>query len=247
VRRVLVQIPTYPSPILLVVPEFEKLPPVKGLDASVLEWKPLPEKTEKPRQEKAEISHELLTYLGVIANYPFENETSHDDRMTNWSRAIGSRVRTKLKEMGLLEEHGINLYEPGRKIKIALPTDAGYALLDKYKIAYKVPQGNGGIPHRYWQHVVAEKLRKDGWEAEVEQCLWSKRVDVGAIRKGVKVAHEILMERIEKELSNLEKDLEDGWNLVVFCVDYEETRERLAKLIPETEDRVEVWLLKEFL
>ncbi len=42
------------------------------------------------------------------------------------------------------------------------------------------------------------------------------------------------------------KDLEDGWDEVVLCVDYHETREALLALIPDTEDRVVIVLLKDF-
>ena len=42
------------------------------------------------------------------------------------------------------------------------------------------------------------------------------------------------------------KDLEDGWGQVVLCVDYEETKEVLLELIPDTEDRVVIALLKGF-
>ena len=34
------------------------------------------------------------------------------------------------------------------------------------------------------------------------------------------------------------KDLEDGWNHAVICLDYEETKEALLALIPDTEDRL---------
>ncbi len=50
----------------------------------------------------------------------------------------------------------------------------------------------------------------------------------------------------KKELSNMVKDLEDGWDQVVFCVDYDETKEALLALIPDTEDRVVIVLLKAF-
>ncbi len=42
------------------------------------------------------------------------------------------------------------------------------------------------------------------------------------------------------------KDLEDGWDHVVFCIDYEETQKALLALIPDTEDRVVIVLLKDF-
>lgn len=42
------------------------------------------------------------------------------------------------------------------------------------------------------------------------------------------------------------KDLEDGWDQAVFSVDYDETKETLLALIPDTEDRFVIVLLKDF-
>jgi hypothetical protein len=213
------------------------------------DWVPLqkqePEQNKKP--EESTIPYELLRYLAVIGDNPLLKETEYDSRIEKkHSRAKGTRLRAKLKEIGLIDEHEINLYKPGKQIKIVLPTDAGYELLDKHNIQYKTPQGNGGILHRFWQNYISKKLEKDGWKTRIEQMLKNKRVDVGASRGNERVAYEVLMEGVEKELINLKKDLEDGWGLVVFCVDYEETKVKLSSLIPELEDRVEIRLLKEF-
>jgi hypothetical protein len=245
-RRIVVQVPTLPEPLLLLVPHVV-VPPHDTRPAGLQEfaWMPLPEE-EEPKQKKDDaIPYELLQYLAVIANHPFLKETDYDDQLAK-PRARGTRLRAKLKDLGLVEEHEINQYKPGRHIKVILPTDGGYDLLDRHRIGYNVPQGNGGIAHKYWQHVVARKLQKEGWKVRIEQTLRGKHVDVGAIKGDERVAYEILMEGLEKELTNLKKDLEDGWGSVIFCVDYEETREHLARVIPEIEDRVEIRLLKEF-
>ena len=42
------------------------------------------------------------------------------------------------------------------------------------------------------------------------------------------------------------KDLEDGWDQAVFCVDYDETKESLLALDLTSEDRVVIVLLKDF-
>lgn len=133
-------------------------------------------------------------------------------------------------------------------IKIPMPSKAGYELLDRYRVSYKVPQGNGSIAHRYWQHVISMKLQKEGWACEIELALQEKRVDVGAARGQEKVAYEVVMEgTLQKEVSNFEKDIKDGWDKVVFCVDSLATRERLAILLPQGDKRVEFRLLREFI
>jgi len=155
-------------------------------------------------------------------------------------------VRKVLLEAGLIEEHRINLYLPGKHIKIAKPTAAGYELLDRKKIAYQTPQGNGSVAHQWWQDRLSKKLAKDGWKTEIEQSLGSKRVDVGAVNDlGMKVAYEILVEGLQKEVNNL-RDLEDGWHQVVYCVDSDETRQELKALLPKGMQNVEIRLLKEF-
>jgi len=249
-RRIVVQIPTFPKPLLLLVPNIEVPEPAANPTVHEgFDWVPLqehePEQVKKP--EESTIPYELLRYLAVIGGNPLLKETEYDSKIEkNHSRAKGTRLRAKLKELGLIEEQEINLYKPGKQIKIVLPTDAGYELLDKHNIQYTTPKGNGGIIHRFWQNFISKKLEKDGWKTRIEQTLKNKRVDVGAIKGNEKVAFEVLMEGIEKELINLEKDLEDDWDLVVFCVDCEETREKLSGLILDVEDRVKIRLLKEF-
>lgn len=171
--------------------------------------------------------------------------------MKNWSTSKGTRIRKNLLAAGLLEEYEINLYKPGKQIKIALPTKTGYELLDRRTISYKTLPGDGSIPHRFWQHIIAEKLRREGGRTEIEQSLGTKRVDGGAVKEGLmtqRVVYEVVRNgTLQKEISNMEKDLADGWDPIVFCVNYEETRERLAALLSESEDRVEIRLLQEFL
>ena len=48
------------------------------------------------------------------------------------------------------------------------------------------------------------------------------------------MAFEVVMERLDKEFSNLEKDLAEGWDRIVFCVDSQETATKLARTIPQS-------------
>jgi hypothetical protein len=86
--------------------------------------------------------------------------------------------------------------------------------------------------HIFYQNIIARRLTKQGWTAEIEMSLKEKRVDVGAIRGTVQHAYEVVNEGLEKELANL-RDLEDGWQKIVFCVGAKEIQEQLTTLIVE--------------
>lgn len=259
-RKVLVQLATYPRPFLMTLPNWHKPTEPTFYRPPDLPWTPLPEEKlgERKERNRDKITHEMDRYLGIIANNPFLMETEYDEiirkKFGAHSRRKGTRIRQDLKDAGLLEEHPINLYRPGKQIKIAMPTKAGYEYLDRRGITYKIPRGNGGIEHKFWQHTVAKWLEKRGWTAEIEGSLKAKQVDVAAVKNhGLiteETAYEVVWEDLQKEVSNLEKDLADGWGRVIFCIDTEETRERLAKVlaesVPESDDRVEIKLFREF-
>ena len=57
-----------------------------------------------------------------------------------------------------------------------------------------------------------------GFPVEIEQWLNGKSVDVGVIWEEKKVAVEVALENMEKEISNFVKDLETGWDKVIFAV-----------------------------
>lgn len=256
-RRVVVQLRHYPHPFLMKIPNFtkpealseEELRRRRQETLSRMQWSPIPERPERrdKNRDRDLITHEMETYLGVIANSWWLSATQHDRLMKDWSDSKGTRVRALLTEAGLLEEHPVNQFKPGRKIKILLPTRAGYELLDRRRIGYRTPPGNGSIAHRWWQDRIAKVLRKGGWKTEIEQSLGTKRVDVGAVNDlGMKVAYEVLVEGLQKEALNWEKDLADGWHDVVYCVDSEETRQKLAALLPDGLPSVSIRLLSEF-
>lgn len=94
-------------------------------------------------------------------------------------------------------------------------------------------------------------MRRSGDLGGIEYERNGKRVDVAVIRPHEKIAYEVVMTGpLDKEVSNLRKDLAAGFDQVVFAVESEEIRERLVNLIArevaESEDRVEVQLLRQF-
>lgn len=79
--------------------------------------------------------------------------------------------------------------------------------------------------------MISAKLRKQGWTTRIESSLGEKRVDIGASRGPVMHAYEVVNEGLEKELSNLTQDLEDGWERVIFCVGNEQIKMSLLERI----------------
>lgn len=255
-RRVVVQLPDYPRPFLMALSAWEKPAKLTFYTPPDFAWTPLPE--PKPKEQKKrdpnEVTREMEKYLEICACNQWYTETQHDREM-NFPQAKGNRIRQELKDAGLLEEHQVRTGRRGGTIKIAIPSNAGYEYLDRRKIGYTPLRGNGSIQHKFWQHKIAEWLRKKGWRAEIEMNLGNKQVDVGCVMPGLierRVAYEVVWDDdLDKEVSNLVKNLEDSWEHVVFCVLDDETSralvQKLGESVSESDDRFEVRLLKEFL
>ncbi|MBI4479133.1 MAG: hypothetical protein HY651_03835 [Acidobacteria bacterium] len=280
-RRAVIQSPVYPRPILMNIPEIEFPPPLteeekqsRRTDTEDLlegEWipcsapPPKPEQKKKPQNQRQprERTREQENYLNVCACNPWRPVTQHDSEM-EIPRSRGSRIRQELKDAGLLGEHDILTGKRGGKSKLAIPTQAGYEYLDRKKISYPPLRGNGSGQHKFWQHKIAEFLRKNGWGAEIEMVLNSgdgKQVDVGAVRtrnfmgedRQEFVAYEVVWDDdLGKEISILQKDAAEGWNEIYFCVLNDEIRGKLNEKISHVfsdacNARVSFRFLKEFL
>jgi Cdc6-like AAA superfamily ATPase len=259
-RRAVVQLHGYPYPFLMKVPHYQMPRPLteeelqarcRGAVAS-MEWEPNPEKkmpTPRPQQENF-LEHKELQILGVIACHHFLSQKEYAGNL-GMAESTFSKWAQKLKQAGFLEEYPINLYNQGAPIKILFPSKLGYNYLDTIKVAYVPIPGNGSIPHRFWQHRIWQKVRKKGDLGGIEYELNGKRADVAVIRPEEKIAYEVVMTGpLEKEISNLRKDLEAGFGRVVFCVEGEEVGERLTGLISRTAAEcagcADTALLKEF-
>lgn len=74
-------------------------------------------------------------------------------------------------------------------------------------------------------------VARQGFPARIEETLGEKRVDVGVCWAEKRCAVEVVIEGLDKELANLRKDLEEGWDQVVFCAEQEDTLDRLKRMI----------------
>jgi len=163
-------------------------------------------------------------------------------------------MRRQLAAEGLLRLHQISTGLRGGQPTLAELTGEGCKLLERLEVRYEHPLGRGTFEHKYWQHVVHCWAVAQGYPSQIEQEVAGKAVDVGVIWDEKRVAVEIVVEGVEKELSNLSKDLERGWDQVVFCAVQQGMLDRLRDLVLDRfgdgllrRDKVRFRRLSEFL
>ncbi|MBN2269778.1 MAG: hypothetical protein JXN61_04135, partial [Sedimentisphaerales bacterium] len=142
------------------------------------------------------------------------------DELSSHSQYKANLIRQQLIEAGpgLIRIHRIKTGKKGGPLSVIEITQAGYSLLSKLAVDCKQPVGHGGIEHLFWQHTIYRWAIAKGYPAKIEQWLSNKSVDIGVEWAEKKVAVEVALDNMEKEISNLIKDLEAGWDQVVFAV-----------------------------
>jgi hypothetical protein len=93
----------------------------------------------------------------------------------------------------------------------------------------------GGAEHEYWKHKIAELLKSQGYEVEMEKAVGDGgAVDIVAIRDGRKVAVEIETGKSDA-LANIEKDLKAGFDAVVSVAINEAVAERVKAIVQKSD------------
>lgn len=199
------------------------------------------------------ISKPLLDYM-VICAEDWALSVTARDRKHDISPGLGNRHRKRLAEEGMLRLHRVLTGRRGGQMQVTEVTEEGYRLLDQFGVHVGRPPGRGGFEHRLWQYIVHSWAVRQGYPSQIEQEIAGKPVDVGVTWEEKRVAVEIVFEGLEKELSNLAKDLERGWDQVVFCTVQQETLDRLKDTVMEefgeeliSQDKVRFRRLHEFL
>jgi len=203
-------------------------PPVKRPSAHGL-WESA-EAKETPIARDHVISKEKLDYLTWCEQEPFLPVTVRDKKH-GISAGKGNACRQELASEGLMRLHRINTGRRGGQIQLTKVTEEGYKLLGRYEVKVERPPGKGGFEHRFWQHKVREWAVGQGYPATIELEVMGKAVDVGVVWDEERVAVEVVIEGIEKELKNVGKDLESSWDRVVLCAVKQETLTQLREKV----------------
>ena len=177
------------------------------------------------------LSKEEIDYIEEIAKAPFLSVTERDERI-RISKGKGFKIRQSLEAEGLIKTHRVKTGRRGGPLAVLELTDRAYALLDDLEVRYERPRGHGSYCHKFWQHRILMFAQARGWPARIEDSrTGGKAVDVSVEWEERHTAVEVLVEGVDKEISNLVQDLDEGYDQVIFCVVDDKTRERLKQQI----------------
>ncbi|MBI4447168.1 MAG: ATP-binding protein [Acidobacteria bacterium] len=257
-RRAVVQLHDYPYAVLVNVPVIEK---PRAVSVQELQERmqaaaaTMPVDTREPSSAKqsappARLDDKYEQLLGAVCADPLASFQEHATTM-KIAKATFSSYADYLKENGFLHEHSVWTGRSGGQEKILLLTDKGKDYLRDKGIKKFPSVGIGSVDHQYWQRKVWRKVRTDGCLGGVEYMFNGKSTDVGLILPNKKVAYEIVWDpNIDKEVSNLQKDLAAGFDEIIFCVRDEVMRQKLEieffKTLPDWKSRASIVLLESF-
>jgi len=183
------------------------------------------------RPDRHRLSKEEIDYLVAIASRPFLPVTERDEHL-RISKGRGFKMRQNLEAEGLIRTHRLATGRRGGPLAVLELTDRAYALLDDLEVRYERPRGHGSYCHKFWQHRILAFARARGWPARIEDSrTGGKSVDVSVKWEERHTAVEVVIEGIEKEIGNLARDLDAGYDRVIFCAADDKTLVRLKKLI----------------
>ena len=183
---------------------------------------------QKPTGEQAEtlfgfykLTKACLDYLEFLAKdahlFLPVTELNELDSISNYK---ADKIRQQLIDTGpgLIRIHRITGGKMGRPASIVEITEAGYHLLAKLGIKCELPIGHGAIEHKFFQYTIYRWAITQGFPAKIEQWRNGKAVDVGVEWDETKVAVEIALGNMDRELENFVRDLEAGWDKIIFTV-----------------------------
>lgn len=96
--------------------------------------------------------------------------------------------------------------------------------------------GKGDFQHKLYQHLIAHKLTKDGWNAKIEGKMKGSQKSIDVLANSKKkgyVAYEITL-HAKNIISNIIKDLDSGVSEVVIVVRDNEIKEAVNNTVDKT-------------
>lgn len=200
-------------------------------------------------------SRDALEWLYDLAQHPFR-QTTVRDRLLGLSGYRAVKAREELEARGLVRRHVVQIGKT--RFVLEEVTEQGYEFLARMQVNLRRPPGKGGYIHKFWQHKVAAWLQREyeGARVKIEDAESGKSVDVSCVmqtKEGRKaIAYEIFITGEEKEVANIRKDLESGFDEVVICLGQAERMERMGERVrrelgEEVAKKVKIAFLSQFL
>ena len=147
---------------------------------------------------------------------------------------MGDKLKTSLKDKGLVREVLTHLGSGSRVAKFLLLTPSGFSAMGE---DFSKGSGKGGLLHRYWQSVIQFYAKGKGYHANIEEMIpgGQEAVDVGLEQDGKRIAVEVsITTGVKHEINNTSKCLEAGYGQIVALFLDESKMADFQSLIKET-------------
>ncbi len=156
-----------------------------------------------------------LAMLADIVNHPFDGVVRRIHRI-QVSRRKGSAALKALEERGVITAAAI--FTGTSLIKLFDLTKDGRAVCHANNIGPLPDMTHGGIEHRYWVTVTAEKLRSEGWTVKTEYQVSNELiVDIHAEKDNKAMA--VLVETGKSDIpKNVKKTIAAGYEVHVVPI-----------------------------
>ncbi|NUC74787.1 DUF87 domain-containing protein [Haloterrigena sp. SYSU A558-1] len=178
--------------------------------------------------------------LHDVADQPYTNLSDRYSRLFA-SRYKGNKAKKALLARGLVQERDVEK-KFGRPMLLELTEDGRRRLADDGVAVQRT--GRGGIVHRYWQQLLKDRFNEAGYTAVREQDDADVAVELGDSR----IAVEVAMEAVPRELEHVERRLQDGFDSVWIGCRNTAVKADLEEMLVETDlptDCVHIRLLQE--
>jgi hypothetical protein len=167
----------------------------------------------RPLQAQTNIPPNSASLLYFLSKEPFTKVSAMTNAPGFKSPAEVGKALDWLEKSGFVNRERLRVSKRGRKSVFAVLTTKAFSYLK-----LKGLRGKGSFEHKLYQHLICNRLAKEGWEAKVEGRITGsqKAIDVLAIsEKGGRIAYEITL-HMDNLLSNIRLDLENGATEVII-------------------------------
>lgn len=170
------------------------------------------QKPSKLKEQARPISVQEKAFLECAYNNPLLPVTSIYKKQV-LSAYMGDKIKSALKDKGLIREVTTHLGQGSRIAKFLLLTSSGFGAIG----IELGEEGKGGIQHRYWQSVIKSYAEAKGYRVAIEESIPGSKetVDLGLEREGIRIAVEVsITTGIDHEANNAAKCLNAGYDRI---------------------------------